>query len=264
MTPWRSGISDSDAAHVWNRGYDVTDLMRGATFAAVVFLLHRGRLPNEGERRLMEAMLIASADHGAGSPSAVAARVAATGNRRGLEAAVAAGVLAIGDAHGGAGYAAMELIAAGVARAHESGATFAAVAAEMVQAEVASGRRIPGLGHRTHAEDPRTAVLFAMARDGGVAADGVAFWEAMAAAVAEQVRPLPINVDGALAAVLHDLGFPPQAAKLLFIVGRVGGLTAQVMEELAREQPMRVRVAVTYDGPAPRLYGDETDEAAED
>ena len=60
------------------------------------------------------------------------------------------------------------------------------------------------------------------------------------------------RVDGASAAVLFDLGFPPPAAKLLFIVGRTAGLTAHVAEELTRERPMRVKVAVEYDGPAPR------------
>jgi citrate synthase len=70
--------------------------------------------------------------------------------------------------------------------------------------------------------------------------------------VATAIKPLPINVDGAIAAVLYDLGFPPALGKLFFIIGRVAGLSAQVMEEFTRERPMRVKVPVTYDGPAPR------------
>ena len=63
------------------------------------------------------------------------------------------------------------------------------------------------MGHRVHSVDPRTAVLFAMAREEGVAGDGVLFMEALDTAVREKIKPLPINIDGALAAILHDLGF---------------------------------------------------------
>ncbi len=257
MQPWRSAISDADAEHIWNRGYDVTELMRHATYADVVFLLHQARLPSAGERRLMDAMLIACADHGPSSPSAAAARTVATGNRRGVEAAVAAGVLAIGDAHGGAGYACMALIAEGIAVAANDAITLAEAAERIVSRFVDAGERLPGLGHRTHTTaDPRAAVLFTMARASGVADAGVDFILAVQAAASRRIRPLPINVDGAFAAVLHDLGFPPPMAKMLFIIGRVGGLTAQVMEELTRERPMRVRVPVIYDGPAPRPIPD--------
>lgn len=253
MQPWRSAITDADAEHIWNRGYDVTELMRHATYADVVFLLHQARLPSAGERRLMDAMLIACADHGPSSPSAAAARMVATGNRRGVEAAVAAGVLAIGDAHGGAGYACMVLIAEGIAVSANDAITLAEAAERIVSRFVDAGERLPGLGHRTHtATDPRAAVLFTMARADGVAGAGVDFILAVQAVASRRIRPLPINVDGAFAAVLHDLGFPPPMAKMLFIIGRVGGLTAQVMEELTRERPMRVRIPVMYDGPAAR------------
>lgn len=254
-----SAITETDAASIRHRGYDVTALMGGASFTDVVFLLHRGELPTPDERRLLDAMLIAFADHGPGSPSALAARVAANGNRRGLEAAVAAGVLAIGDAHGGAGYDCMELIAEGVALAQAEGIGLSEAAARLVERSREVGVRLPGLGHRSHPVDPRTTTLFAMARASGVAGEGVAFMEALHAAVATRIRSLPINVDGSSAAVLFDLGFPPPLAKLLFILGRVGGLTAQVHEELTRERPMRLKVAVEYDGPAARAL--PTDES---
>jgi citrate synthase len=54
------------------------------------------------------------------------------------------------------------------------------------------------------------------------------------------------------AAVLFDLGFPPNFGMLVFIVGRVAGLSAEVAEEYAREKPMRIRIPLTYDGEPPR------------
>jgi citrate synthase len=76
--------------------------------------------------------------------------------------------------------------------------------------------------------------------------------QALEQTAAEIIKPLPLNVDGALAAVLYDLGFPPLFGKLVFIVGRVAGIAAEVAEEYAREKAMRIRIPVTYDGEPPR------------
>ena len=255
MEPWRTAISTSDDQHIWIQGYDVTQLMASATFADVVFLLHKGQLPSEAERRVVDAMLIASADHGPGSPSAAAARTVATGNRIAPEAAIAAGVLAIGDAHGGAGLACLQLITDAMNEVRTTGSDAAAVARRVVADARAERRRLPGIGHRTHTRDPRTDVLFDLARTGRIAGDGVAFMLELERAVADAIKPLPINVDGAIAAVLYDLGFPPVLGKLLFIIGRVAGLSAQVVEEYTRERAMRIKIPVTYDGPAPRELG---------
>jgi citrate synthase len=91
-----------------------------------------------------------------------------------------------------------------------------------------------------------------MAKESGLAGQGVEFMLAMECAIREQIRPLPINIDGALAAVLYDMGFPAPFGKLVFIIGRVAGLTAEVAEEYSREKAMRIRIPVNYDGPTPR------------
>jgi citrate synthase len=249
---WRTAIANSDETHIWIRGYDIAALMKRASFADLFYLLHRSRLPAPGERRLVDAMLIAVADHGAGAPSCAAARLVASGNRVSLSAAVAAGLLAIGDEHGGAGSACMEMIAGSVERARREGVSVREAAGQAVTAAVAERRRLPGLGHRVHTTDPRVSVLFDMARETGLAGDGITFVLALEAEARARIKPLPINVDGALAAVLHDLGFPPAAGQFLFMIGRVAGLTAEVAEEHARERPMRIRIPVTYDGAPPR------------
>lgn len=252
METWRSAITDTSDGLIRVRGYDISDLMRTQTFADLLFLLHRSRLPSTGERRLVDAMLIASADHGPGSPSALAARVVASGNRRAPEAAVAAGLLAIGDSHGGAGEQCLTVLAEGVDWARREGRSRLEAAAWLVERAVALDTRLPGLGHRTHAEDPRATALFALAREHGLAGEGVALIDALRTVASRRIRPLPINVDGALAAVLLDLGFEPVAARFFFMVGRIAGLTAQVHEEMLREKPMRIVAPTVYDGPPPR------------
>jgi citrate synthase len=247
MEPWRTAIATSDATNIWIRGHALTSLMQNATFTDVILLLHLGRLPSAGERRLLDAVLIGVADHGAGAPSCAAARLAASGNRSSISSAVAAGVLAIGDDHGGAGSNCMELIARSLAGSE--GLTPAQAAGRAVDEAVRDRKRLPGLGHRVHTTDPRVKVLFDLARAEGVAGAGIAFMEALAAEAATRIKPLPMNIDGALAAILHDMGFAPAAGRFLFIVGRVAGLTAEVAEEYAREKPMRIKFTVEYDGP---------------
>src|SRR5438270_1709973 len=128
MDSWRSAITDADGNRIIVRGHDLVALMQRGTYADVVALLLGGHMPDEGERRLIDAMLIAISDHGAGSPSAATARMAATGNRQAPEAAVAAGILAIGDAHAGAGMACMAIIGEALARATRESRSLADVA----------------------------------------------------------------------------------------------------------------------------------------
>src|SRR5271166_4404659 len=146
MNEWRTAIATSDDTHIWLRGYDVTSLMTRAGFTDTIFLLHQGRLPQPGEKRLLDAILIGVADHGAGAPSCATARLAASGNRQSLSAAVAAGILAIGDEHGGAGSACMEMIAAGVELAAKDGISLEAAAGRVCEEARAQKKRLPGLG----------------------------------------------------------------------------------------------------------------------
>ena len=252
MDPWRTAIATSDATNIWIRGHEITSLMRQSTFTDAIVLLHLGRLPSPGERRLLDAILIGVADHGAGAPSCAAARLAASGNRQSLSAAIAAGILTIGDEHGGAGSNCMEMIAAGLDAAKHAGVSPDEAARRVVAEAVTAKRRLPGLGHRVHTTDPRVAALFEMARHEGLAGDGIAFMEALETEARARIKPLPMNIDGALAAALHDLGFPPPAGRFMFIIGRVAGLTAEVAEEYLRERPMRIKFDVTYDGVPPK------------
>ena len=256
MDTWRTAIVDAGPDHIRVRGHDVLDLMRQATFTDHIFLLHHDRLPSPGERRMLDAILIGVADHGAGAPSCAAARLAASGNRQSPAAAIAAGVLTIGDEHGGAGSGCMELIAAGIARARRDGLSFDATAGHMVDEAKSAKQRLPGFGHRVHSKiDPRVAVLFKLAEDSTLAGDGIGFARSLETAVRERIKPIPLNIDGALAAILIDLGLPSMVGKLMFIVGRVAGLSAEVLEEYTREKPMRIKIPVAYDGVPPRQNG---------
>lgn len=79
----------------------------------------------------------------------------------------------------------------------------------------------------------------------------------IAAALAEQTgRALPVNVDGAIAAVLVDLDIAPELANAFFIMARVPGLVAHIHEEGTRQRPVRLIDPADhdYDGPPPREW----------
>ena len=109
-------------------------------------------------------------------------------------------------------------------------------------------------GHRLRTKDPRTARLFELAREAGV--DGVHMQAALAVekAFADAKKSLPINVDGAIGAILADLGMTPAAFNGIFMIARTPGLIAHVIEEQTREKPMRRIDPVNhgYDGPPAR------------
>ena len=149
----------------------------------------------------------------------------------------------------------MHMIEAGLGLCRNESLSIAGAAARIVDETRKKKERLPGFGHRVHIQDPRTSVLFGMARESKLAGEGIEFVTAVESAAREKIKPLPINVDGALAAVLYDLGFPALFGKLVFIIGRVAGLSAQVMEEYTRERPMRIKIPVKYDGIPPQSNG---------
>src|SRR5437899_9328444 len=115
----------------------------------------------------MDATLVASIDHGATPPSALAARtVASTGAT--LSAAVAAGIMSINRHHGGAIEDCAGQLKAIADRATRESISLDEAAARTLAAMRETGERMPGFGHRYHTEDPRTARLFELARVAGV------------------------------------------------------------------------------------------------
>ena len=67
-------------------------------------------------------------------------------------------------------------------------------------------------------------------------------------------KKLPINVDGAIAAIISDMDFDWKLGKAFFLIGRVAGLTAHVYEEQTEFKPMRKMFSIDgeYDGPEER------------
>jgi citrate synthase len=101
----------------------------------------------------------------------------------------------------------------------------------------------PGFGHRFHTRDPRAARLFQMALELELEGEHVrllrAAEHALEARKEEAGRALPVNVDGAIAAICADLGFAYELGNAIFLISRLPGLIAHAHEERSRQAPMR-------------------------
>jgi succinyl-CoA synthetase alpha subunit len=238
---WTTAVTKIEPNRVAVRGHDIADLMGHVSFGAAVHLILTGRMPNEKVGRLMDAILVSSIDHGATPPSCLAARtVASTGAT--LSASVAAGIMSINRHHGGAIEDAARFLGAMIATSAKEGRSLDELAAAEVASIKSSGARISGFGHRIHTKDPRTARLFELAAEAGLKetpGSHIGAARAVERAFAAIGKPLPINVDGALGAILADLGMDPKVFNGIFMIARTPGLVAHVVEEQTREKPMR-------------------------
>jgi citrate synthase len=235
----------------------VDELMGRVSLGAGVWLILRGELPDEREAKLFETILLSVLDHGP-TPFSVSTAVNAAATGAPLNAAVAAGVLAINKYHGGAIEDCMKALEEAVALQHSEGLDAHRAAEKLVAAYKSRSERISGFGHRLHASDPRTVRLFALTRELGLSDTYLAQAEAIEAVLSASGKRLPINADGAIAAVLCALRFPPAIANGIFMIARVPGIVAHVVEEQTRNKPMRT-VDVSnyeYDGPAARSLGE--------
>ncbi|MEO1688826.1 MAG: citryl-CoA lyase, partial [Pseudomonadota bacterium] len=197
---WRTAIIDMAPGEIRLRGRPIETLIGAVTFPQMIWLMTRGELPGEGQARLLEAALTAAVDHGPQAPSIAAARMAVTCGL-GLNGAMATAVHMLDDVHGGAGEQALELYGW---MAAEGGAS-AAEAVDRWQAE--RGRYLPGFGHRFHTpQDPRAPRLMALIAEAAEAGlvegrHGAAAQAVEAELAARRGKPVPMNIDGATAAV---------------------------------------------------------------
>jgi citryl-CoA lyase len=249
---WKSSITEIGPGVIRVRGYEIADLMQNASFAEAVFLVLKGELPTKAEARMMEAIQVSSKDHGVSPPSVMATRtIMSAGNS--LNTSVAAGVMAIGDVHGGAIEQAARIFQEWSAKDGD----VEELAGLLVDDMKKQGKRLPGFGHRLHTVDPRTNKLFDIAAELNFSGRNIEFCKAVEKALQERSgRKLPINVDGAIAAVISDMGFDWKLGKGFFMISRLPGLIAHAYEEKTTEKPMRKlgNTDCEYVGPAKREY----------
>ena len=224
MTDWETSISSSGKDAVV-RGEELEDVME-MDFSDAIFLILKGERPEKEESEMFNTVLSSCIDHGVGNPSTVAARTVQSGGNS-MNTSVAAGIMALGDSHGGAIEEAMRIL--------QSDKT----AEQIVKQYLEESKRLPGLGHKVYKdEDPRAVKIIEKAETLGLAGKSIKKIQGIRDVLAEEKVDLVLNVDGAIAAVMTDLGWEPELGKGFFIIARTPGIVAHVREEMD-EKPFR-------------------------
>lgn len=229
-----SSISSANATSITVRERDLCALIGTLTFTDYFVLLLTGKLPTSDQSFLLNACLVAIAEHGL-VPNVQAARMTLAADPNVLQAAVAAGILGCGSVVLGTAELAGALFDAALARMRETGADEATVAREIANEYRARRTALPGFGHPLHKPlDPRAQRLFDLADERGTAGPYVRIARAFGAVAGEVWgRVLPLNVSAAIPAVMLDVGFPLEALKGIPILARTASLIAHLREDRA-------------------------------
>src|SRR6185369_13001087 len=223
---WHSSLTDIAPNKISVRGYPLDEMMGRLGFAEAVYLLLMGELPTPSIGRMLNAVLVSSIDHGVTPPSTLAARNVATSGAP-LKDCVAAGILAFGPHHGGDIESCMRFLDQGLTLIR-GGASLQQAAEQIVTECVAAQQTPPGFGHRFHTRDPRAARLFQLALELELEGEHVRLIRAAERALESHYkdrfdRPMPVNVDGAIAAISADLGFAYELGNAIFLISRLPG-----------------------------------------
>lgn len=202
--------------------HDYVEYSGQVTFIGLVFESLTGRVPSEQELKLFNLILNLGFDNGPGSPSA-SATIGATKEGQSMGPAVAAGVSQLNEKHGGAGEPLMEILYS--LKSQESSVK------EIVEEYKTEGKRMPGFGHRIYKDiDPRAKILMDTAKENKVGVEYLDLLETLHQELNQQLgKNLPINVDGAIAAVFCGLGLEPKMGLAVYIIARTPGLIAHFL-----------------------------------
>lgn len=233
------------ARHRLRRGFAPLKADPSRSFAGNLLWMLRGAPPSPEHEEAMDTSLILYAEHEFNA-SAFAARVICS-TLSDLHSAITGAIGTLkGPLHGGANERVMDVL-------QEVGSSDRAE--KWVRDALANKRRIMGFGHRVYRTgDPRAALLKPWCTQ--LAAEtGNEDLERIADIIEQTVwseKQLPPNVDWPCGRLYHYLGLPIDLYTPLFVVARVVGWSAHVVEQLDNNRLMRPRSL--YTGPEPRSW----------
>lgn len=249
-----TSIATSDAESVTIRGFDLChELIGKLSFSELFWLLMIGQLPTTGQRAMLDACLIAIAEHGL-VPTVQAARMTLAAAPEAWQGAMAAGLLGMGTVVAGSSEAAGRYLVELRNTAEAIGNEELAVEESLKRLKAARAK-VAGLGHPQHTGgDPRAVRLLELADEHGTSAQHVRLLRLLGKMAPDIMeRRLPINVSGAIAAVMLDAGWPVEGLKAVPLVARAAGLAAHLHEETQRPigfiLSYHAAQAIHYDGP---------------
>lgn len=229
-------ICTSDVDSITVRGKDLSEELIGKVdFIEYFYFLLTGKEPTQEQLFFLNATLVAITEHGL-VPSNQVARMTYASAPESFQAAIAAGLMGCGSVVFGSSQNCGELLAQLIEQEKSGAGTPDRIALDKLKTLRANKKPVPGFGHPQHINgDPRAQKLLALAKTHQVAGPHVQMLETLEKHIPEiYQRQLPINVSGAIPAVMLDVGFPPEALKGIPLLARTAGLIAHVYEEIQR------------------------------
>ena len=191
------------------------------SFSAMIFELLSSAKPDIHQAKIFELILNISIDHGPDTPSAIET-IKAAKEEKTISEAVAVGISQINDTHGGAIEPAMELFYKAKSEKRK--------AKSIVEEYLSGNRRVPGFGHRIYEVDPRAQLILEIAQKEGIGKEFADIANGIETELKNKKgKPIPVNVDGAIAAVLCGFGWDPSLGKAVFLTARTPGLSGQYL-----------------------------------
>ena len=211
--------------------------------------------------RALETYINTVVDHGLNNSTFTARVIIST--RSDIVSAVVGAIGSLkGPLHGGAPGPALDMVFEIRERAEASGKSISEEADLWAREVVGGGGRIMGFGHRVYkVRDPRADVLgsaavmlFEGSGDTALYDDATTSEDEVLEVLAELKpdRSIKTNVEFYTALLLHGVGMETDLFSPTFAVGRVGGWTAHILEQIAEARLMRPRAA--YEGELNRVW----------
>jgi ATP-citrate lyase alpha-subunit len=222
----RTTISDDRGDEPCYDGYPASELInKGYEIPHVIGLLWDKRLISKQEAEIIKRIMMLSADHGPCVSGAYATILAACAGI-GLSQSVAAGLIMIGPRFGGA--------------VTDAGRWFKYAVDNKMSVDEFLGYMkknvgpVPGIGHRVKSlrnPDKRVKELVGYVKSLHIKTPCLDFALQVEQVTATKKDNLILNVDGTMAAVLVDLGFPVDSLNGFFILSRTIGLIGHWVDQ---------------------------------
>ena len=234
LVRWRSRITNVQRDKLVTYGINQVRIIKEFSYEEMVYFLLFGKKPSRIESRLLRAVILSHCSHGITGQSTLATRMAADCRSPFLNAALGGFLVGSGTFHQGGLEMAMKEL--------QSAITVPSIE-EYVSKKLSRKQVIYGYGHRFHKHDPRARCLMNLCRKHSFLGPNVT-----AAIQIDRIlwreKKVHMNIEAACGSILLDMGFPPEIAALIILIGRGPMFAAAYMERLASSKKVFQKIKV--------------------